>query len=123
VPSIRRVLWVPAIAVALGLFLALLAVFHLPAFAQGRVCADDVAKVCQSVKGRRGQLMQCLKEHETELSSQCQARVQAIETRKKEVSDACQSDVQQFCKDVSPGRGNLAQVNWYVPAFSATNDI
>jgi Cysteine rich repeat len=27
----------------------------------------------------------------------------------KEMSDACQSDVQQFCKDVSPGGGRLAQ--------------
>jgi hypothetical protein len=34
-PSVCRVLWVPAIAVALGMFLALLAIFYLPAFAQG----------------------------------------------------------------------------------------
>jgi arylformamidase len=27
----------------------------------------------------------------------------------KEMSAACQSDVQQFCKDVNPGRGALAQ--------------
>ena len=68
-PSERRVLS----AVALGLFLALLAIFHLPAFAQGRVCTDDIAKFCQGVKGGRGKIIQCLKEHETELSSQCQA--------------------------------------------------
>jgi Cysteine rich repeat len=108
-PSVRRVLWVPAIAVALVLFLALLAIFHLPAFAQGRVCADDVAKFCQSVKGGQGQIMQCLKEHEADLSPQCQARVQAMATHMKEMSAACQSDVQQFCTDVSPGRGRLAQ--------------
>jgi hypothetical protein len=108
-PSVRRVLWVPAIAVAIGMFLAILAILHLPAFAQGRVCAEDVAKFCQSVKGGQGQIMQCLKEHETGLSPQCQARVQAMASHMKEMSAACQSDVQQFCKDVSPGRGRLAQ--------------
>jgi hypothetical protein len=46
-PSWRRVLWLPTIAVALGMFLALLAIFHLPAFAQGSPCADDVAKFCK----------------------------------------------------------------------------
>jgi Cysteine rich repeat len=95
-------------ALTLGLIFALLAIFHLPAFAQGRICADDVTKFCQSVKGDQGKIMQCLKEHQTELSSQCQARVQAMEARMKEMSDACQSDVQQFCRDINPG-GRLAQ--------------
>jgi hypothetical protein len=108
-PSLRRALWVPAIAVALGMFLALLAIFHLPAFAYSRVCADDVAKFCKDVKGRQSQIMQCLKDHESELTSQCQARVQTMDTRMQEMSDACESDVEQFCKDVSPGRGRLAQ--------------
>jgi hypothetical protein len=106
-PSLRRVLWLPTIAVALGMFLALLAIFHLPAFAQGSSCADDVAKFCQDVKGGRRQIMQCLKAHQTELSSQCQARVQTRETRMKEMSDACQSDMQQFCKNISLGSGRL----------------
>jgi Cysteine rich repeat len=108
-PLLRKILWVPATALTLGLIFALLAIFHLPAFAQGRICADDIAKFCQSVKGEQGKIMQCLQEHQTELSSQCQARVQAMETRMKEMSDACQSDVQQFCRDINPGGGRLAQ--------------
>ena len=44
-PSVRKTLVVSTAAVALGWFFALLAVLHGPAFAQGRVCADDVAQV------------------------------------------------------------------------------
>jgi hypothetical protein len=108
-PSWRQILWVPTIAVALGMFFALLAIFHLPAFAQGRACADDVAKFCKGIGRGQGEVMQCLKEHQSELSSQCQARLQAMEKQLKGVSDACQSDVQRLCKDISPGGGRLAQ--------------
>jgi Cysteine rich repeat len=109
VPSLHKLLLVPTIAVALGIFLVLLAIFHLPAFAQGRVCADDVAKFCKGLKGGQAQLRQCLNEHQSELSSQCQARVQSMEKRMQEMSDACDSDVQQFCKDLRTGGGRLAQ--------------
>jgi uncharacterized protein YoxC len=103
-----KLLLVPVFAVALGIFFALLAFFYLPAFSQSRPCADEAAKFCKDVKGVQGR-MQCLKEHQAELSPQCQARVQAMESRAKEMSDACQSDVQQFCQDVSPGSGRIAQ--------------
>jgi hypothetical protein len=108
-PSVRKMLWVPIIMVALGMFFALLAIFYLPAFAQDRVCGEDVAKFCQGVKGGQSRIMQCLKEHQSELSPTCQNRVQAMETRTKELSDACQSDVQQFCKDVNIGGGRVFQ--------------
>jgi Cysteine rich repeat len=103
-----KLLFVPVFAVALGIFFALLAFLYLPAFSQGRPCADDAAKFCRDVKGAQGK-MQCLKEHQADLSPQCQARVQAMEARAKEMSDACQSDVEQFCNDVSPGGGRIAQ--------------
>jgi hypothetical protein len=108
-PSLRKTLVFSPAAVALGWFFALLAVLHWPAFAQGRVCADDVAKFCQGVKGRQGKLIQCLKEHQSELSSPCQARVQTMETRMKEMSGACENDIQQFCTGVNPGGGRIAQ--------------
>jgi len=43
-PSLRKTLVVSTATAALGWFFALLAVLHGTAFAQGRVCADDVAK-------------------------------------------------------------------------------
>jgi Cysteine rich repeat len=107
--SVQRIMWIRTFVVVMGASLALLAVFQPPAFAQGRVCADDVAKFCQDVKGHRAKVMQCLSEHRTELSPQCQARVQAMEAKIREVSDACQDDVQQFCQRVNPGQGRLVQ--------------
>jgi Cysteine rich repeat len=108
-PSARTVPLDPTMAVGLGLFFVLVVIFHLPAFAQGRVCADDVAKFCQGVEGGQGKLMQCLQEHQSELSSPCQARVQAVETRMRERTEACQSDVRQFCTGVNPAAGRIAQ--------------
>jgi hypothetical protein len=107
--SRQRIMWIRAFVLVMGASVALLAVFQPPAFAQGRVCADDVAKFCQDVKGQRGKVMQCLSEHQTELSPQCQAQVQAMEAKIREVSDACQDDVQQFCQGVKPGQRRLAQ--------------
>jgi hypothetical protein len=86
VPPLRKILLIPIIAVALGLSLALLAIFYLPAFGQGRVCADDVVKFCTDGKGGQAQIGQCLKEHQSELSSPCQARVQTMAKRLQERS-------------------------------------
>jgi hypothetical protein len=108
-PSLRKILLIPSIGVALGLFLAFLAMLYLPASAQGRACADDVATFCADAKGGRAQIEQCLKAHQSELSSPCQARVQTMAQRLQKTSDACHSDVQQFCQDVHIGDGRLAQ--------------
>ena len=108
-PARHKILWVPTIAVTLGLSFALLAIFHLPAFAQGQACADDAAKFCTSVKGKPAQVMQCLKAHQSALSADCQSRLQAMEAQRKEVSKACHNDVQRFCEDVAPGEGRIAQ--------------
>jgi hypothetical protein len=107
--SARTIPLGPTAAVGLGSFFMLVAIFRLPAFAQGRVCADDVAKFCQGVEGGQGKPMQCLREHQSELSSLCQARVQAMETRMRGMTDACQSDVRRFCAGVNPGAGRIAQ--------------
>ena len=45
-PPLRKILLNPSLTGALGLFLVILAMLYLPAFAQGRICADDVAKFC-----------------------------------------------------------------------------
>jgi hypothetical protein len=63
VPPLRKILLIPSITVALELFLALLAILYVPAFAQGCVCADDGARFCMDVKGGQAQIGQCLKAH------------------------------------------------------------
>jgi hypothetical protein len=44
-PSVRNILAVPSFAVAFGLFFALLAIFHLPTFAQGRAWRSRCGEV------------------------------------------------------------------------------
>ncbi len=38
-------------------------------------CADDVAKYCKDVKPGEGRIVRCLKEHDTELSTECRAKM------------------------------------------------
>jgi hypothetical protein len=108
-PSARTIPLGPTTAVGWRLFFVLVAIFRLPAFALSRVCADDVAKFCQGVEGGQGKLLQCLQEHQAELSSPCQGWVQTMETRMREMTDACQSDMRQFCPGVNSGAGRIAQ--------------
>lgn len=105
----RRSVWVPTFTMTVCMCVALVAFFYLPAFAQGRECADDMARLCPDLKGKRGPMMQCLREHRAELTPQCQARVQALETKIGEVSNACRDDVQQFCSAVKGGQGRILQ--------------
>jgi hypothetical protein len=74
---------------------------------EARPCADDVAMFCKDVQPGGGRIVQCLKQHENELSPACKQRI--IETKQKlrGVHQACQDDVLKLCKDVQPGAGRL----------------
>lgn len=39
------------------------------------VCKDDVDKFCKDVKPGGGRILNCLKEHENEVSSKCKAKI------------------------------------------------
>jgi hypothetical protein len=74
---------------------------------ESRPCAADVARFCKDVQPGGGRIVQCLKQHENELSPAC--KQQMVETKQKlrGVHQACQDDVQKLCKDVQPGGGRL----------------
>jgi hypothetical protein len=72
-------------------------------------CADDIAQFCKDVKPGGGRLVRCLKEHETDLSAQCQASIQEARTKVKEAHDACADDIQKLCRDVKPGAGRIVR--------------
>lgn len=82
------------------------AVWISPTVAQDRACAADVKKFCQGVPD--GQRQGCLKEHVTELSAPCKARIQAAAQGAQDLREACQGEVAQFCQGVGAG-GALAQ--------------
>jgi hypothetical protein len=69
-----------------------------PVFAQDRPCAADVQKLCGNVDpGNRGAMLQCLKEHEADLSDACKQRLQTF------AHEPCAEDAEKLCTDVQPG--------------------
>lgn len=42
-----------------------------------QVCKDDMVKFCKGVRPGGGRILQCLKEHEAELSPECKAKMSA----------------------------------------------
>jgi hypothetical protein len=73
-------------------------------------CSADLQKFCQDA-GSFGDRMKCLKDHEADLSDECkQARAkmrQAVHKRLNKAKEACQSDIDQYCKDVKEGEGRI----------------
>jgi Cysteine rich repeat len=81
------------------------------AAAQDKVCADDARRLCSDVQAGRGNVMNCLKAHEADLSAACKDRIQAAQSRAQSAQgtiQACQSDAARFCANVPPGRGSVA---------------
>ena len=76
--------------------------------ADTRPCADDVSKFCKDVKPGGGRIANCLKEHEKDLSPACKTRTNEMMMRAKEVHKACADDIDIFCKDAQPDKGNIA---------------
>ena len=75
-------------------------------------CATDVHQFCADIKPGEGKVMECLNQHETDLSKTCmrfreEAR-EHFEAMKADFDKACKDDVMKFCNDVTPGKGRLA---------------
>ncbi len=72
-------------------------------------CHYDIQKFCKDVQPGAGRVQQCLTQHEAELSAACrEARAQARQ-RVEKFHQACDADVQKFCKDVKPGGGRVVK--------------
>jgi Cysteine rich repeat len=72
-----------------------------------RPCADDAAKFCKDVQPGGGRMATCLKEHQQDLTPACRQRTERMMMRAKEMHKACADDVDKFCKDVQPGKGQI----------------
>ena len=72
-------------------------------------CKADVAKFCPQVQPGGGRIAQCLKQNQAQLSPSCQERIKMVAARLKEVNQACEDDLQQYCAGVKPGEGRIAQ--------------
>ncbi|PIW01411.1 MAG: hypothetical protein COW42_04980 [Deltaproteobacteria bacterium CG17_big_fil_post_rev_8_21_14_2_50_63_7] len=68
---------------------------------QDKPCKADIERLCGDVELGGGRIAQCLVEHESELSTQCQERVSKGKEKLQKLREACESDLQQFCASAS----------------------
>ncbi len=73
--------------------------------AVSKACAKDIKSVCADVKPGGGKLKACVKEHFSDLSTDCQIAI----VKAAAVGKACKADMKQFCGEVKPGKGAKAE--------------
>jgi hypothetical protein len=71
-------------------------------------CKDDVTKLCQDVQPGQGRVLECLKSHQAEVSPGCAGFVKQVQQGLKQLSNACEPDVEQFCWDTPIGKRGIA---------------
>ena len=69
--------------------------------AMAKACAKDIKSVCADVKPGGGKLKACVKEHFSDLSTDCQIAI----VKAAAVGRACKADAKKLCSDVKPGKG------------------
>jgi len=70
-------------------------------------CAEEIAKYCKEVKPGGGRILNCLNEHQKELSVSCKKKLEETKERLMKAQQACAGDMEKFCKDVQPGGGRI----------------
>ncbi|MGA7328756.1 MAG: cysteine rich repeat-containing protein [Rhodomicrobium sp.] len=73
----------------------------------GKACKGDREKFCAGVAPGDGKLGECLKQHETELSSECMAARQAAQEARKAIRTNCKADAEKLCADTPKEHGGL----------------
>jgi hypothetical protein len=72
--------------------------------ALAKACAKDVKSVCGDVKPGGNKLAACMKEHFSDLSTDCQIAYVKVAA----VGRACKADMKKFCADLKPGQNAKA---------------
>lgn len=70
-------------------------------------CAEEIAKYCKDVKPGGGRIIDCLNEHQKDLSVSCEKKLEESKKRLMKAQQACTGDMEKFCKDVQPGGGRI----------------
>ena len=77
-----------------------------------KACKDDSMKFCKDVKPGDGRITDCLKSHESELSTGCKGNMEKmtkVKEKMTEFQNACKDDEQKLCQGVKPGHGAIAK--------------
>ena len=69
-------------------------------------CKADVEKLCSGVSGGRRAIGECLHQHQSDLSAECQAKLEKFAAHKERFM-ACHDDVKKLCADAGHDRGEI----------------
>jgi len=94
-------------ALLLTVLLAIPAVAFAAEPAAQKPCADEIEKFCKDARPGEGRIVQCLRDHDGELSAVCRDKVKKVVQRLEEAKQICANDIEKFCADVTPGGGRL----------------
>jgi hypothetical protein len=70
-------------------------------------CAEEARRLCPDAKPGSGELRECMKKHEAEVSAACRENAAKAKARAHQAKDACAPDVERLCKGVKPGEGRV----------------
>jgi hypothetical protein len=71
-----------------------------------RPCDEDMVEFCKGTPPGKYNLVNCLRAHEDEISSECKGHLDAQKTSNEEALKQCAADKTTFCPDVgAPGPG------------------
>ncbi len=73
----------------------------------GGPCREDRMKHCSHAMGDHSGMLQCMNDHEKDLSNACRDHKNAMNADMKSAHAACMPDIEKFCADVKPGQGRM----------------
>jgi hypothetical protein len=68
-----------------------------------QACAADISAYCAGVQQGEGRIAQCLRANQQKVSPGCEQAMAKASTLMKEVAQACEDDVHQYCAGAAPG--------------------
>lgn len=75
----------------------------------GGPCRDDRMKHCSHAMGDHAKMLQCMNDHEKDLSNACREHKNAMNADMKSAHAVCMQDIEKFCADVKPGQGRMRE--------------
>ena len=76
---------------------------------QQGACKADVDKLCKDVQPGEGRILECLQTHKSEVSPKCTAEIKQVQAAVKQMSQACEPDIEKFCFNTPVGKGAIAK--------------
>lgn len=78
-------------------------------------CQTEINTYCKTVAPGEGRVFACLYAHSDKLSGRCEyalydaaEQLEAAATKLNHVANSCSADLKQYCADIKPGEGRVA---------------